>query len=102
MGGPVCLAKIFDFLNTPNQWSSSVVPARKRGVSRSSRTWGRDVVDATASARKVIAGRVSVSGSLAAQDDGADAYGKTVWSWHPLLVSSRWRFFEPNRVSIIP
>jgi hypothetical protein len=26
------------------------------------------------------------------------AYGKTVWSWHPLLVSSRWRCFEPNRV----
>jgi hypothetical protein len=22
-----------------------------------------------------------------------------VWSWHPLLVSSRRRFFEPNRVS---
>jgi hypothetical protein len=27
------------------------------------------------------------------------AYGKSVWSWHPLLVSSRWRFCGPNRVS---
>jgi hypothetical protein len=26
------------------------------------------------------------------------AYGKTVWSWHPLLVSSQRRFFESNRV----
>ena len=26
------------------------------------------------------------------QTNGAEAYGKTVWSWHPLLVSScRWR-----------
>jgi hypothetical protein len=28
------------------------------------------------------------------------AYGKAVWSWHPLLVSSWRRLFEPNRVSI--
>ena len=25
---------------------------------------------------------------------GADAYGKTVWSWHPWLVSSRRRFWQ--------
>jgi hypothetical protein len=34
----------------------------------------------------------SVSEQTARQTNGADAYGKTVWSWHPLLVSSRWRF----------
>jgi len=28
-----------------------------------------------------------VSGSRHA-DDSVEAYGKTVWSWHPLLVSS--------------
>ena len=28
------------------------------------------------------------------------AYGKAVWSWHPLLVSSWRRLFGPNRVSI--
>ena len=33
-----------------------------------------------------------------AQTNGAEAYGKTVWSWHPLLVSSWRRFCEPNRV----
>src|SRR5260370_35779623 len=31
-------------------------------------------------------------------DDGAEAYGKTVWSWHPLLVSSRRRRCQPDRV----
>jgi len=30
--------------------------------------------------------------------NGACAYGKTVWSWHPLLVSSRRSFGRPNRV----
>ena len=34
--------------------------------------------------------------------NGADADGKTVWSWHPLLVSSRRRFFEPNRAYEVP
>ena len=33
-----------------------------------------------------------------AQTNGAEAYGKTVWSWHPLLVSSRRRQCWPNRV----
>jgi hypothetical protein len=33
-----------------------------------------------------------------AQTNDVAAYGKTVWSWHPLLVSSRRRFCEPNRV----
>jgi hypothetical protein len=31
------------------------------------------------------------------QDDGANAYGKSVWFWHPLLVSNRRRFYAPNR-----
>ncbi len=30
------------------------------------------------------------------------AYGKAVWSWHPLLVSSRRRWCEPNRVLATP
>ena len=34
------------------------------------------------------------------QTTGEAAYGKTVWSWHPLLVSSRRRCFEPNRVAM--
>jgi hypothetical protein len=30
------------------------------------------------------------------------AYGKAVWSWHPLLVSSRRRCSEPNRALAKP
>jgi hypothetical protein len=33
----------------------------------------------------------------ARQTNGAFAYGKTVWSWHPWLVSSRRRFAKLNR-----
>jgi hypothetical protein len=36
----------------------------------------------------------SVSEPPARRTNGADAYGKTVWSWHPLLVSSRRRFSQ--------
>jgi hypothetical protein len=38
----------------------------------------------------VIAGRVLLVSDQGAQTNGAFADGKTVWSWHPLLVSS-WR-----------
>jgi hypothetical protein len=41
----------------------------------------------------VVAGRFSVS-NQSAQTNGAFADGKTVWSWHPLLVSSWRRFFR--------
>jgi hypothetical protein len=33
----------------------------------------------------------------ARQTNGTVTYGKTVWSWHPLLVSSRRRFAKLNR-----
>src|SRR6185436_8887638 len=48
----------------------------------------------------VFAGRALVrERTRAAQTNGADAYGKAVWSWHPLLVSS-WRWFaKPDRAS---
>jgi hypothetical protein len=47
------------------------VQSRKRGVSRSSRNAGWDVVDARASARKVIAGRVSRERWSARKTNGA-------------------------------
>ena len=49
-------------------------------------------MDAAASARKVIAGRGQIrERSTARRTNDADAYGKSVWFWHPLLVSScRW------------
>jgi hypothetical protein len=34
--------------------------------------------------------------------NGADAYGKTVWSWHPLLVSSFAEATSPDRVDVSP
>jgi hypothetical protein len=53
----------------------------QRGASRSSRTLGRDAVDAAASGAIVIAGRASlVSGTKRATTNGADADGKSVWS----------------------
>ena len=52
------LAKIFWFPSTPNRW---LFPRRpnptKRADRASSRNAGRDVVDARASVRKVVAGR---------------------------------------------
>jgi len=57
-------------------------------------------VDAAASARKVIAGRVSRERFTARRTNGADAYGKTVWFRHPLLVSScRW-LIRSNRIGL--
>ena len=59
---------------------------------------GRDAVDAAASGMK----RNRRAGFPVSDDsmrtNGAEAYGKTKWSWHPLLVSSRRSFHRPNRV----
>jgi hypothetical protein len=81
--------------------TNPAIPARKRGVSRSSRTLGRAAVDAKApGARCGSQGGFSRERFLAHKTNGAVAYGKTVWSWHPWLVSNRRRLFEPNRASI--
>src|SRR3954451_21256660 len=55
-------------------------------------------------AREVFAGRVSRERRSARKTNGAGAYGKTVWSRHPLLVPScRWRNrFLPERSAIKP
>jgi hypothetical protein len=46
-----------------------------------------------------VAGRDEPRERYAARKtNGALADGKAVWSWHPLLVSSLWRYYEPNRV----
>ena len=50
--------------------------------------FGHPVLLRRASAVVTDVGRVAVDAGLTS-DDGVDrAYGKTVWSWHPLLVSS--------------
>ena len=56
-------------------------------------------MDAAAPAALIrIAGRAfACERSAARQTNDAEAYGKSVWSWHPWLVSNRRRFCEPNR-----
>jgi NO-binding membrane sensor protein with MHYT domain len=51
-------------------------------------------------ARTKIAGRVDEARerSDGAQTNGANAYGKAVWSWHPLLMLNWRRLSRPNRV----
>jgi hypothetical protein len=57
-------------------------------------------VDAAASGAQVIAGRFfqNCERSNGELTNGAEAYDKTVWSWHPLLMLNRRRFCEPDRV----
>ena len=89
----------------------------KRGVGHRHERWGRLRWTRQRRAREVFAGRVfrerahradgrrlnasveTSSGSMRAgrgvwREEAAD--GKTVWSWHPLLVSSRWRWSGPT------
>ena len=60
----------------------------------------RDAVDAIASrAPMAVAGRVPDGfreRCAGAQTSGANADGKTVWSWHPLLMSSLRRSVGPT------
>jgi len=58
---------------------------------------GRDAVDAAARRANVIAGQAfACERSGARKTSGAEADGKAVWSWHPLLVSSRRRQVGPT------
>ena len=61
------------------------------------------MVDAKASARKVIAGRCQTRERFTARrTNDAKAYGKSVWFWHPLLVSNcRWRMRSNRIVSAV-
>jgi hypothetical protein len=61
---------------------------------------GRVAVDARASGAQMrLQGEMNlVSDMRRVNDPRFFAYGKTVWSWHPLLMSSQRRFFELNRV----
>jgi hypothetical protein len=64
----------------------------QRGVTReSSRNEGRDAVDATMSCAHEVAGRGQTRerSKEARETSGVVADGEVVWSWHPLLVSSR-------------
>ena len=96
----------FHFPRRANQWLNSRCLDPARGADRaSSRTrdgmrWTRQRWRARWSQGEVKL----VSGSRRARRTAQAAYGKTVWSWHPLLVSScRWRDrFRPDRSAIKP
>jgi hypothetical protein len=101
---PAPLRKIFRFPRRANQ-RYQLAPSfpGKRGVSRSSRTregmrWTRQRRRAEVSQGGFVVSEQQRAGRTAPKPGEASwrrrvaAYGKTVWSWHPLLVSScRWR-----------
>jgi len=95
---PPLAQKIFRFALTPNQPYNSRHPAPTRGAYRDRH--GRRVRGAVAAARRAR-NRFS-QGELAHERrpraaNGAEADGKAVWSWRPLLASSRRRCCDPNR-----
>jgi hypothetical protein len=103
LGRPDWPQKIFRF-RFPRT-VSSFPPSRlmKRGVRVVTIRGVRDAVDAIALRARGIAGRPQalswacerlIRAGRAAQF----AYGKSVWFWHPWLVSSWRRLFESNRV----
>ena len=82
--------------------TTPAIPSREEGRWPSSRTLGRVAVDAAASgAWSCSQGGLRSVSQHNVRTTGAEAYGKAVWSWHPLLVSSRRRKSRPNRVSAI-
>ena len=92
---PAPLRKIFRLTRRANQ-GYQLAPSfpGKRGDRASSRTWGR--MRWTRQRRRANGGAgqafTARERSTGAQTNDADAYGKTVWSRHPLLVPScRWR-----------
>jgi hypothetical protein len=62
----------------------------KRDVTAaSSRNVRRDAVDAAASGATISQGSLHCERGSSAQDERRCADGEVVWSWHPLLMSSR-------------
>jgi hypothetical protein len=99
---PVSIAKIYFFARDPNHPYNSRHPVPVEGRWPSSRTLGRVAVDAAASGAWSCSqgGLWSVSGHNV-RTTGEAAYGKAVWSWHPLLVSSWRRSVDPTGFSAI-
>jgi hypothetical protein len=101
LGRPACRTKIFRLTCRANQFYQ-LAPSfpDKRGGSRVVTNAGGDAVDAAASARRLFAGRFPWNEPQRAGRTALVAYGKTVWSRHPLLVPSRrWRH-RSNRIRV--
>jgi hypothetical protein len=94
------LQKYFRFLQ--NQISFLFAPSRpgKRGVGHRHERW--DGMRWTRQRRRARQSQGGSSGTCertaGAETNGADADGKAVWFWHPLLVSSRRRRCWADRV----
>jgi hypothetical protein len=88
--------KIFRFPFPLNQWLSCAIPAREEGRTRRHERWARDAVDAKVSRAlmKSQGGLNLVSDLPARKTSGTIADGEVVWSWHPLLMPSRRRFWS--------
>ena len=104
LGRPDCAAKINRFAFPPNQLHLRAIPPHRRGTYASSRyvecgeRWTRG-----ARAREVLQGGLRLrlgarEQSIRAGRAAQFAYGKSVWFWHPWLVSSWRRLNESNRV----
>src|SRR6266700_1248512 len=77
--------------------TSLAIPSRKRGASRIVTDVGMGC-GGRGSVARARDGRASEPRELSkrAKTNGAEADGKSVWSWHPLLVSSRRRRVGPT------
>ena len=92
---PVPLAEKFLFFRNWNQRYSIVIPPDCRGASAIVTNVGRDAVDAAAPVPISVAGRDEPrERKSGGQTNGVEAYGKTVWSWHPLLMPSQLEVFS--------
>ena len=100
LGRPDCAAKIYPLLISPKS-ASIFAPSRlmKRGVRVVTIRGVRVAVDAMALRARGIAGRSQALSwgcerLIRAGRAALFAYGKSVWFWHPWLVSSWRRLFE--------
>ena len=90
--------KIFLFVDTPTHRSdiSRPIPARGAYRDRHERWDGMRWTRQRWRAMRSQGGLQLCERCTARKTNDADAYGKTVWSWHPLLVSSRRRCCGPT------
>jgi hypothetical protein len=86
---PAPLAKIFPFSRNPNHFTSIAIPSREEGrFGHRHERWDGMRWTRQRQACSGIAGRALPVSDQRHADDGTVAYGKTVWSWRPLLASS--------------
>ena len=94
---PLCRSAVL-LISTPNQWLLFAIPPHKEGrfaivTNVEAGCGGRFGVARASGCRAIL----FVSDSQRARRATHVAYGKAVWSWHPLLVSSPRRLNKSNR-----